>query len=95
MEGDDHLVTRDSPLGRKIVAGWARLLKPETDSVPHRIERVSTSATYVTVRPDVPWASSVAADELVTLDYGADGILIGVEICTDGARSFAKRDAVV
>lgn len=61
-------------------------------SIPHIIDPVSPSATYVTVRPGIEWARSVEADELVTLDYGADGILIGVEICTDGARSFNREE---
>jgi uncharacterized protein YuzE len=45
---------------------------------------------YIALDPDGVWAKSDFPDELVTIDYNAQGGVIGIEVLGSAARSAAK-----
>jgi uncharacterized protein YuzE len=53
-----------------------------------RLERYDDGEVlYLATNPDGVWARSEFPDELMTIDYDADGIVIGIEVIGPLARS--------
>jgi uncharacterized protein YuzE len=73
------------------IARWfQRLIDPILSRVSIRIEQFDGGEVlYLALDPDGVWARSEFPDELVTVDYNAQGGIIGIELLGSIARSGA------